>query len=566
MNAKVHPLIAALVLAATFAAAALWMWASGRAASLGGPAELTTGPQGHSFIQIQNYLIEHDAQGAYLRTHNLEEMGVELFLGGHAFFSNGDILLRRGPDPRSFLDNLRAYKRETNRSSITPESTDSGLFRCNLETRACEAFGETGIDFKASFGVFIDWQTDEVYISDTTRQLLRKYSSTGVELAPPVKGFHFPNQLMVHEGQLLVADTNNHVIRVLESKSPSYGDRIDSKDVVPPMAKTAGQTWPSHFTRVGDEWWVNNMRTGMDRGGIYVFDKDWRFQRRVELPYGADPISLLAVADTAWISDWNNDVVRRFTVTGEAISDLKSAGLQDVLARSAEQRRHFTLMSYAGVVVVGLLFVGLLVQAFARSMNASPARQGSDGVSVDSTSAGPLRLEPDEAARKKMSAAVRIAMVLTLLCVIPLVALMQTSENPEIIGKLIGPIAGIFAIVAMVAWINRSNWGTAIMVDGDRLTLRDYTGRESSCSIRQARYDNTAIATPDVIVILGRPQSRIYTDADVRERLMPRLADAERVGAIEMLKIQVALKHPQGIFTIVALAGVAIYAVVYFAA
>ena len=175
MNAKVHPLVAALVIAASVAAVALWAWASGRAASFGGPAELSLGPDGHSFIQIQHYLIEHDAEGAYVRTHDLSEMGVELVLGGHAFFSDGDVLLRRGEDPRSFLDNLRAYKRETNRNSIVPGSPDSGLSRCNLETQVCERFGASGIDFKAPFGAFIDWQTDEVYISDTTRHLLRKY-------------------------------------------------------------------------------------------------------------------------------------------------------------------------------------------------------------------------------------------------------------------------------------------------------------------------------------------------------------------------------------------------------
>ncbi len=565
MNAKVHPLVAALIIAATFAAVALWTWASGRAASLGGPAELTTGPQGHRFIQIQNYLVEHDAEGSYLRTHNLDDMGVELFLGGHAFFSDGDILLRRGPDPRSFLDNLRAYKRETNRNTIVPESSDSGLFRCDLKTRDCERFGEPGVDFKAAFSVYIDQRTDEVYVSDTTRHLLRKYSSDGVELAPPVDGFHFPNQLTLHDDELLVADTNNHEISVLEPGSPIFGERIGSRDVVPPPAESAGHTWPSHFTRVGDEWWVNNMMTGMDRGGVYVFDDDWRFLRRVELPNGADPISLMAVGETVWISDWNNDVVRRVSFAGDALTDLESTGLTDVLTRSAEERRRFSLMSYAGVIVVGLLFVGLLVQAFARSMNASPVRQDVGAEPIRSTGDEPLHLEPDEAAMKRINAAVRIAMVLTVLAVVPLVMLMQTSENPELVGKLIGPIAGIFAIVAMVAWVNRGNWGTAIMLDGDRLTLRDHTGRESTCSIRQVRYDDTAIATRDTVVILGRPQNRVYTDGDVREQLMPRLVDASRIGALEMLKLQIELKHPQGLITVFALVGVAIYAFVYFA-
>ena len=371
MNSDVHPAVAALVLIMTGVAVALWVWASGMAAYLGGPAELNSGPDGHRFVQIQNYLVEHDAEGAYLGTHDLEAMDVELFLGGYAFFSDGDILLRRGPDPRSFVDNLRAYARETNRKSIVPEDPRSGLFRCNLDSLACERFGTEWIDFKAASGVFIDWQTDEVYISDTTRHLLRKYSSTGVELAPPVGGFEFPNQLMVFDEQLLVADTNHHVIRRLEPQSATFGNDIDRQDIVPAAATSAQQTWPSHFARVGEEWWVNNMQTGMNHGGIYVFDRDWSYLRRLDLPAEADPISILAVGDVVWISDWNNDVVRRFSTAGEPLASLESAGLESILTASRQERHQYRLISYSGAALVLALLLGLLLRAFALSMNKS---------------------------------------------------------------------------------------------------------------------------------------------------------------------------------------------------
>ena len=198
MNSEVHPIVAALVLALTASAIAIWMWASGEAASIGGPAELRTDPAGHHYVQIQNSLIEHDADGNYIKTHDLTDLGVELFLGSYAFFSNGDILLRRGPDPRSFGDNLRAWQRKTNRKPTTPESPESGLYRCNLESKSCQRFGVGGFDTKAAFGVFIDWRTDDVFVSDTTRHVLRKFSASGDQIAGPVEGFKFPNQLLVY--------------------------------------------------------------------------------------------------------------------------------------------------------------------------------------------------------------------------------------------------------------------------------------------------------------------------------------------------------------------------------
>lgn len=377
MNSNVHPLVAGLVLLMTAVAVALWAWASGVAAGFGGPAAMNTGPDGHHFIEIQNYLVEHDAEGAYLRTHDLEAIDVKRLLGGFAFFSNGDILLRRGPDPRSFLDNVRAYSRAANRNSTVPDEPGSGLARCNLDALYCTRFGDQGVDFKAAYGVFIDWQINDVYISDTTRHLLRKYSSDGSEKAPPVGGFQFPNQLMLHDGQLLVADTNHHVIRRLESQSSKFAEVVDSHSVVPAAAKSAKQNWPSHFARVGKEWWVNNMQTDMNRGGIYVFDDEWQYVRRVELPPDADPIALLAVGNEVWVSDWNNDVVRRFSTAGEPLPDLESAGLETILTEARQQRLTYTMLSYAGIALFAFVLFGLVVRAFALGMNKGPSIRSS---------------------------------------------------------------------------------------------------------------------------------------------------------------------------------------------
>lgn len=567
MNSEVHPLVAGLVILTTVLAIALWAWASGVAASLGGPAGLVTGPGGHHFIEIQDYLVEHDEEGAYLRTHDLGGIDVGLLLGGYAFFSDGDILLRRGTDPRSFLDNVRAYRRETNLNSIVPDEAGSGLFRCDLQSSVCKRFGEQGIDFKAAFGVFIDWQTDDVYISDTTRHLLRKYSSDGVELVPAAGGFEFPNQLMLYDGHLLVADTNNHVIRRLESRSSNFADPIDSMSVVPGAAKIAQQTWPSHFARVGDQWWVNNMQTGMNRGGIYVFDDEWRYVRSLELPPHADPISILPVGDEVWVSDWNNDVVRRFSATGESLPHLESAGLETILTAARQERLRYTMLSYAGVALVVAMLLGLIVRAFAVGMNKGPDRQpaGIDSsASVDDSV--PLHLEPDEKVLRRMTWVLRIIMALMLLSIFPLVYIVRLSDDPDVMLPLVGVVVGIVAIVLLTAWINRANWGTSIRLDGRTLSLRDYTGRTSSSSIRDVRFDDTAIATRDAVVILGRRQAQIYNRTDLEERLFPRLDDAQRVGPIAMLVIQIQLKHPQGLVSVIAVVGALVYIAVTLAA
>ena len=372
MNSNVHPLAAALVILLALVAIGVWTWASGAAANIGGPSELRADPDGHLYIQIQNKLIEHDAGGAYLKTHDLSDVGVDVFLGTYGFFSNGDILLRRGPDPRSFTDNIRAFQRKTNRQSLQPLTPDAGLHRCNLETGACRLFGNNAIDFKAAHGIFIDWQTDDVYISDTTRHVLRKYSGEGEVLAGPEDGFRFPNHILMFDGQLLVADTNNHVIHVVDPQSSSFGHTIGRIDVVSAEARAARQTWPTHFVRAGDEWWVNNMRTNMNEGGIYVFDDNWQYLRQVSLPRGADPISLMILGKEVLVSDWNNDKVHRFSIAGEHLRDFESAGLDQIVAGAQEARRRFEAYKYLGVVLFAFVLGGLMVRALAVNMSARP--------------------------------------------------------------------------------------------------------------------------------------------------------------------------------------------------
>ncbi len=293
---KIHPALAGLIIALAVAAIGAKFWADGEALRLGGPAQLLKDPSGNVYIQIQNYLLEHDGDGAFAKRHDLTELGVDPVIGALAFFSNGDLLLRRGEDQRSLLNKWQAFRRQRNTSDLTPESPGAGLARCDLRVRECRNFSAPPIDFKSTIGLFIDWRSDTVFVSDTSRHTLRKYSAAGEELAEPRLDFRFPNQLLMHDGRLLVADTNQHQIRVADPGSETFGRTITPVDVVPEEARRAGLRWPAHFARVGEEWWVNNMNSGMRNGGVFVFDDDWQYLRRIALPANADPIEILPFA------------------------------------------------------------------------------------------------------------------------------------------------------------------------------------------------------------------------------------------------------------------------------
>jgi len=376
VDTKIHPVVAILVVAAAMLAVGLWAWGNGRAKAIGGPSELIIDPAGHLYIQMQNQLLEHDEQGTFIARHDLSELGVDVVIGALAFFPDGDILLRRGGDDRSFFDKLRAFLRRENQRSLDPVTAGAGLHRCQLGTRSCRRFGQEAIDFKAAYGVFIEAATSDVFVADTTRHLLRKYSASGRPVAGPVGGFRFPNHLALYDGVMLVADTNHHRIAQVDPATAAFGSQIGAIDVVPPAARADGRTWPSHFERVADAWWVNNMTASMNNGGIYLFDDDWQYMRKVDLPTGADPISLVAFNGEVLVSDWNNDAVHRVSLSGSYIGPFDSTGLAVLIQESVERRRQYLSYAWFGIAAFLTAILGTLLILVARGSLARQKNQG----------------------------------------------------------------------------------------------------------------------------------------------------------------------------------------------
>ena len=442
MNSKVHPLVVFIVIVLTVLAIGVWAWSGGRVKQISGPSELVIDPAGHLFVQMQNYLLEHDTDGRFVERHDLSELGVERVLGAIRFFSNGDILLRRGVDSRSLLDNIRAYMRLSNEKPLRSDSQEAGIFRCNLRTDSCRPFGSEPIDFTATFGLYIDWTTDEVYISDTTRHVLRKYSATGESLGAATDGFYFPNELLVHDGRLYVANTNHHHIRIVEPATGSFGTEIDSADVIPAEANRSAHNWPSHLARVGDEWWVNNMRTTMDEGGIYIFDNDWGFRRKVDLPSGADPISLTAFGAEVLISDWNNDRVHRVARSGQLLGDFVSPGLQDLVAESVTIRRQYQAYAYLAIAAFFLVIVVLLTKGIVSESSAKTAAQARSDKTPAVFPDELVWIEPDPKVVRKIKLATRLG-GFCVIAIIPLLAFMMFAfDNRLVLTAMVVPSLG----------------------------------------------------------------------------------------------------------------------------
>ncbi len=561
MNAKVHPLIAAIVIVATLACIGVWAWGDGQAKAIGGPAELLVSPSGHLFVQMQNVLLEHDTNGQFVRRHDLSALGVERMLGALAFFPNGDLLLRRGADERSLLDNVRAYLRLPNRKPAIATSPGSGLYRCRLDSAKCRPFGAGRVDFNAAFSVFIEPSGDAVYFSDTTRHLLRKYSGEGEHLADSKSGYKFPNELLVREGRLYVANTNHHQVRIVSPETDTFGREIAAVNVVPGTASRNRQVWPSHVARVGDDWWINNMRSGMNEGGIYIFDDNWQFKRRVDLPEGADPIELLLFNGEVLVSDWNNDRVHRVLVDGVRAGDFDSPGLEALVTESVERRWQYQATAYFALIALGLIIAALLVKAL---LTESPTEEVTQASQAE---AGIIEerfwIEPDAkvASKLRLMAWAAIAM---LLGIVPLLAYLVSVTDSELaMIEMLVPVAILTAIILPVMWASLHATRSAIGIDGTTVTLRDHAGNETRVPVDKVSFTGAAIAGGGAAVFLGRQQLALYDRELLESQVFPRLAGAQAVSPWQMQKLLIGMRHPQGVATVAVFIGVAVGAIAY---
>lgn len=554
MNSNVNPVIAGIVILIVCVGSAIWMWGTGEAEEISGPSEILTDPAGHLYVQIQNQLVEHDENGVYVKRHDLANIGIDRVLGGLAFFSNGDLLVRRGADSGSFLDGLRAYARLTNKQSIVSSDPATGLHRCNLNNYDCQPFATPTIDFNAAYSVFIDQDTDDVYISDTSRHTLRKYSSEGEALSPPADGFRFPNHLMLHDGNLLVADTNTYSIRQVTADSAGFGEYLDTFNVTPVEAQRAEQRWPSQFIQIGDEWWVNNMAKTMSDGGIYVFDRDWQFQRMLELPQDADPVSMLVFQDMVLVTDWNNSRVHRFTFAGVADSDFTSAGLADIYAESIEMRLRYLMIMWVTLILLAAIAVILVIKG------TTPA----DTIIPDSGNAVPdkaditdfdkqvwLKPIPETATNFRRGFMVAGMLMAIVVAMFFYIGFAISAEFLDWEFALHGFV--FIAIYLTVVWVSRINFGTTIGFYRDRIILRDHSGREVKHAIKDAIYDGTMIATPDMAIALGNDRFPIYDKETIASVLLPRLDKSQEVSVIAMQGALIRMRHPLGILNVAGL-------------
>lgn len=346
MNQEINPIIALLILIIFASLLGGKFWAHGESISERGYSYMHVHPDGSVYIQLHNQLFAFTEQGELNKQIDLEFFGVNPNMpSDFAFFSNGDLLLRKAVSPGNFLHNLQRFLRLTNTSSEYSTDDQKGLFRCRVETEQCRPFSEQALNLEDAFALAIDRQTDRVFISDASRHHVYLFSEEGEELDRIDKNLKFPNQVSYNKGELFIANTNHHALTSVIVNDLGFTESFQTMSILVNEIDQHDETWPASFLLTDDLTWVINSKTTMSHGGIYLYDKQGDFVKKLVLPKNADPLAIIQMGDQVLVTDYSQELIYRYDLEGGQLENfIAPFEMRSVVQEITEKREYYQIV------------------------------------------------------------------------------------------------------------------------------------------------------------------------------------------------------------------------------
>lgn len=534
-------------------------WVSSASKSIMTYSYLHQHPDGSHFIKLNDQLFGFDIKGQFNKVIDLSKFKVqEHNASDFAFFSNGDLLVRRQSKDKNVIENLQRYFRFTNPTEKISSESDDGLFRCHIFTSECVGFTNKNLNLNEAFSLAIDWTTDRVFVADTSRHTITMFSSDGKEL-DSAKNFKFPNQIDVSENKLYVADTNHHRIIALDISSDHLGELQEVIDIRIQESRKSGEIWPSAFMLLANERWVINNKNDMKDGGVYIFDEAGEFIKKLLLPINADPFALLKMGKFILISDFSQDRIYRYTLDGELQDDFNSPLMQNKLRELAEHRAHYDFLDKLfSIIIVVCLAIGFCLALY--QQHAMKKSISDEQVETAMTN----QLVDDEPVLHWIKPSTTFMVVVSLLILMFILLFLLLAAVYWFIGSGVAAfftqtwriqILGFVTIILLILQLKRR-----IGVTENTLTIKSPLRANIVCP-------NKEIISSDDFVVIGRAifkinqLCRLFSAKDVENYLYPAIKKGQQVDRQQM---QVILANKPWIrilqiITVIMLVGMFLY-------
>ncbi|MGD8641900.1 MAG: hypothetical protein PVG89_14795 [Gammaproteobacteria bacterium] len=544
MNQNVNPIAAVTIILIAVLLISLIFWARQAALLVGGPDQIQRDPEGNTIIHIAGTLYKVNPSFELMETVDLEALGVHHLVGDFAFFSNGDLLLRRGDYQPGFVESIVRYGRLPDTSPPVANQPDEGLHRCDLSSKECQPFGNNKVDFDSAFHIAIDWNTDTVYLSDTGRHILRKYNASGNELATKNTGYRFPNQITLAGNRLLVADTNHHAIQEAQTNTEHFGEIIATHHVADDTL--GGKTWTYAFARVGDQWWINNMNHTMSHGAVAIYDDQWALKQTVTLPANADPIDIMALEHRVLVTDLDNIAIYQLGFDGQRLDLPLPGNMTAHLAELKGSRATYQQVSYAMIGVFILFLIAGFAFAIAQARNADdPASQPSANKTTININDPAINWIPFNKQKLRI---LKVAMwgPFLLVPVVPLMFL-KVEKTSDLLT-----IALLIMVMGIGPLITRKLFAMGVGTLDDMLVIKKSSKAYAVGKGPDIFYSDTNILIGDVYIPFNQQQLLFDTQKVVTE-VMPLLRDATYIKPGQMMNMIIKRQKPLHLVLITAI-------------
>ncbi len=515
MNQNVKPLTAFLIVLTGICLISLIFWVRGESLNVGGPDQMQFDPDGNIVIHISDKLYRLTPSLELQDSYDLDEMGVYDLVGDFAFFSNGDMLIRKGKYDPGLLESISRYLRMTDTKAPVAKYDNEGLYRCSQGLKICSPFGRNQLDFDSAFHLSIDIKTDTVYVSDTSRHKLRKFDVQGNELAASEKGYKFPNQNSLQNDKLLVADTNHHAIQIVETDTENFGEILRSHSILNPTLKE--NIWPYSFAKIGVHWWVNNLNTSMSNGTIVIYDENWQFVKTVKLPTDADPFDFAVLGEQVLITDLNNNRIYQLDYQGQLISNSLPQEITEKLEQLRKSRLFYIYLSYIAVGLFAVFLIAGFTIAFIQNRKESEKPVLS----------APIIIGVNDPEIKWVAANKQKVQLLKLIMLVPLfVILIAWMEQHEGVFKISLFLAMLVIIIALL--LAYQLFSKKVGTLGDTLIIKKYNG-EYAAGREESIFFSDAQLLIGSIPMSFNWQRQFFNTEQIIKEVMPLLSNATYV-------------------------------------
>ena len=517
-------------------------WADGEAFSVAGPSYMRITPAGELAILIGQTIVIIGPDNQTRRSIELPSLGIHTH-GDFDFFSNGDLLVYHGDQELTTWQSIKRFLR-LRESRQSPPQADKGLLRCNGEGKSCRLFSAALPAFYSAFHLYVDRQSDTVYIADTPRFTLYKLDRAGELLADSSQGLRFPNRVLLKDNLLYLVNTNYNAIDVVHAGTEQFGEPIERFNVI------IGHRyrWPAELLATKSNWWVIIADKGMRLGRIKVYDLQWDDLYTLQLQKNADPVGMIYYQDTVWITDWSNRVIYRFSPSGKQLANFSNEQVDAVFAKASQQVESFkaisryALIAFVAVIVLGVIAAWVLEKQ--QTLDVIFARR-SNLPAIEKT-AVPLPNPPGEGVywieshlKKHVNSAKYGGFTLAVLIVFAYCEPFLFNKNVDFVGGiyLLASVLVALGLIALLCWLLITVARTKIGVSGELLLIDDGRGNVGIGKGSAVKYGETILWVDGVAVLLGRPVKPLFPRSELDQWVIPRMQLGQAVGQWEALRL-----------------------------